>query len=108
MKPLVRALTPEELQAGYEHHTGTAIVEHFTQHGINPVAVPGALLLHHAPFTWGKTPQKAVDNAIALEMCARMAILTQQLEPSVKSIPDHILDMHYLRKHGPGAYYGQK
>lgn len=105
--PIVRALTGEEVAEDYEHYTGVSIVEHFVNEKINPMEMPGTLLRHHAPFTWGKTPAKAVDNSIALEACASMALMTYQLNPDVKPIPDHILNQHYLRKHGADAYYGQ-
>ncbi len=105
--PLVRALTAEEVAEDYEHFTGVSIVQHFAEHKINPIEMPAALLTHHAPFTWGKTAEKAVDNSIALEACAKMALMSYQLQPNLTPIPAHILDQHYLRKHGPKAYYGQ-
>ncbi len=105
--PVCRTLTPEEVDAGYEALTGTAIVETFRQLGINPLAVPAVLQHHHAPFTWGKHSLEALDNSIALEMCAQMALDTLALHPDAPALPQHLLDKHYLRKHGPGAYYGQ-
>jgi L-ribulose-5-phosphate 4-epimerase len=106
--PICRALTPEEVEEDYEANTGKAIIDHFQIHGIDPVAVPGVLQLHHAPFTWGKNALDSLKNSIALEMCARMALGTLSLNQAATPIPRHILDKHYLRKHGPGAYYGQK
>ena len=106
--PVCRALTPEEVDDDYEENTGKAIIEHFTEHNIDPIAMPGVLQLHHAPFTWGKNAADSLKNSIALEMCARMAIDTLSTNPDASAIPQHILDKHYLRKHGPGAYYGQK
>ena len=106
--PIVRALTAEEVSEDYEHYTGVSIVEHFQNEGIDPIAMPAALLKHHAPFIWGKTASKAVDNSVALEACSKMAVDTFALNPAAESIPQHILDQHYLRKHGPNAYYGQK
>jgi L-ribulose-5-phosphate 4-epimerase len=106
--PLVRILTPHEVAEDYETHTGHAIVEHFRHHGIDPRAVPAALQHHHAPFTWGTNPRKALENSIALEMCARMALDMWKLDPSAPPLPDHLLQKHYLRKHGANAYYGQK
>ncbi|MBT8043659.1 MAG: L-ribulose-5-phosphate 4-epimerase AraD [Verrucomicrobiae bacterium] len=105
--PVARALTPEEVAADYEHATGTSIVERFNELNLNPAEMPAILLKHHAPFTWGKTPQSAVDNAIALEMCCKMALMTWQLNPEAAAIPGHILNKHHERKHGEGAYYGQ-
>ena len=106
--PVARALTPEEIDAGYELATGISIVERFQELDLNPVEMPAILLKHHAPFTWGKTPQYAVDNSIALEMCAKMSLMTWQLNPNTVEIPRHILEKHHQRKHGNDAYYGQK
>ena len=92
--PIVRALTPDEVAQDYEHFTGVAIVER--------------LQLHHAPFTFGKNAMDSLNNSIALEMCAHMALGSFSLNPAQNSIPGHILEKHHLRKHGPGAYYGQK
>ena len=106
--PVCRALNPAEVEADYEKNTGLAIVEHFADQQIDPMQVPGVLQLHHAPFTWGKNAAKSLDNSIALEMCARMALDGWALKPDLPPIPQYILDKHFLRKHGPGAYYGQK
>ena len=106
--PICRALSAEEVAQDYEGLTGVAIVEYFQKHGIDPLATPAVLQHYHAPFTWGKSPLDAVNNSIALEVCAEMALLTFQLRPGVAPLPDHLLDKHYLRKHGPGAYYGQE
>lgn len=105
--PLCRALTPAEVAEDYEGNTGKAIVEAFHEGGIDPMAVPGVLQLHHAPFTWGPTPLAALENSIALEMCAKMALGSLCLNPDLPPIPRHILDKHHYRKHGPGSYYGQ-
>ncbi|MFZ4768165.1 MAG: L-ribulose-5-phosphate 4-epimerase AraD [Roseimicrobium sp.] len=106
--PVARALTTEEIAADYEHHTGVAIVECFAQHHLHPLEMPAVLQAHHAPFTWGKTALDSLQNSIALEMCAQMALGTLLLSPGLGSIPAHILEKHHSRKHGPGAYYGQK
>ena len=105
--PVCRILTPEEVAADYEALTGTAIVETFRLLGLDPVAIPAVLQHHHAPFTWGKNALDALDNSIALEMCAQMALDTLALHPNAPPLPQHLMDKHYLRKHGPGAYYGQ-
>ena len=87
--------------------TGTVIVDHFRVHDVDPVAVPGVLVAGHAPFTWGPTPDTAVDNAVALEAVAHMALLTAQVaEPT--SLESHVLEVHHDRKHGATAYYGQR
>lgn len=105
--PLARMLTPEEVAADYEHHTGAVIVERFHELGLDPLAMPAVLQAGHAPFTFGKSPMDSVKNSIALEMCARMALDALALNPAMTELPRHLLDKHYLRKHGPGAYYGQ-
>lgn len=105
--PVCRILTPTEVGENYEGLTGDAIVQHFKEHRIDPLQMPAVLQAYHAPFTWGLSPAYAVDNAIALEMCAQMAQLALSLEPGLQPLPAHLLDKHFLRKHGPGAYYGQ-
>jgi len=105
--PIVRALTHAEVEADYEHFTGVAIVERLVELALTPLEMPAVLQLHHAPFTFGKTPMDSVNNSIALEMCASMALGSFTLNPSMLPIPGHILEKHHLRKHGPGAYYGQ-
>ena len=106
--PVVRELSPEEVEEDYETNTGVAIVEHFRDQGIQPLEMPACFQRFHAPFTWGKNAVDSVKNSIALEVCAQMGIGTWQLESNSNGIPKHLLDKHYLRKHGPGAYYGQK
>jgi L-ribulose-5-phosphate 4-epimerase len=106
--PVCRCLTAEEVAEGYEQHTGRAIVQLFQEQKIAPLAVPAVLQAYHAPFTWGTTATKAVDNSIALEMCAQMALDTLRLNADLTPLPQYLLDKHYLRKHGPSAYYGQQ
>ena len=105
--PCTRQLTPAEVQNDYEKHTGTVIVETFRERGIDAAAVPGVLCACHGPFTWGGDAAKAVENAVILEEVARMALLTRQVDPAAVTAPQYLLDKHYHRKHGPGAYYGQ-
>ena len=106
--PLVRALTPEEVNDDYEHYTGVAIVERLRELNLSPLEMPAVLQRHHAPFTFGKNATDSLNNSIALEMCAHMALQSLAMNPAMAPIPSHILDKHHLRKHGPGAYYGQK
>ena len=106
--PVVRALRPREVEQGYEHHTGTAIVEELRKRKISPEATPGVLQLHHAPFAFGRDAADSLKNAIALEMCAQMAFGSFALHPGLKSIPAFIQEKHFHRKHGPNAYYGQR
>ncbi|MCB1088320.1 MAG: L-ribulose-5-phosphate 4-epimerase [Verrucomicrobiae bacterium] len=105
--PVVRELTPEEVADDYETNTGLAIVETFRERRLNPREMPACLQRFHAPFTWGKDAIDSVKNSVALEVCCQMALGTWQLDPSQSLLPAHILEKHYLRKHGPGAYYGQ-
>lgn len=102
--PVTRLLTEAEVEEAYELNTGKVIVELFKDR--DPLAQPGVLVAGHAPFTWGASVQKAVDNAVALEAVARMARLTEQLGHTAE-LPAYIAEKHYMRKHGPRAYYGQ-
>ena len=104
--PCTRFLSPDEVAGDYEGGTGGVIVERFQD--LDPEAFPGALVPGHGPFTWGKTPTKAVENSVALEAFAKMAFLTESLAPGAATLPACILDKHYLRKHGATAYYGQE
>ena len=106
--PCTRELTPAEVDEDYERNTGKVIVETFSARGIDPVHVPGVLCASHGPFTWGKDPAQAVYHAVVLEEVARMALLTLTIDPAAAPAPQHVLDKHFHRKHGPGAYYGQK
>ncbi len=105
--PVTRRLTDDEVRGAYEHETGVAIVECFRARGIDPAAVPGVLVAGHGPFSWGASPRKAVENAIALEATAHMAMNTLRLNPDAPGIDQVLLDKHYVRKHGSTAYYGQ-
>lgn len=106
--PLVRQLTPAEIADHYERNTGLVIVESFRERNIDPDHVPGAILHGHAPFAWGATPGKAVENAIVLEEVAKMNYHALTLNPNAENLPQSVLDKHFFRKHGAGAYYGQK
>ena len=106
--PLVRPLTPQEVEEDYEHHTGVAIVECLRALGLDPLHMPAVLQHHHAPFTFGTSAMDSLNNSIALEMCAQMALGGLALNPAMTAIPLHISEKHHLRKHGPGAYYGQR
>jgi len=103
--PCTRLLKPAEIRNGYEANTGQVIVETFARR--KPLACPAVLVASHAPFAWGKTVGEAVHNAVVLEHLARMASETLRVNSSVRSMQPALLDKHYLRKHGTGAYYGQ-
>jgi len=104
--PCTRSLTPKEIKNDYEANTGHVILERFKK--LDPLHFPGVLVASHAPFAWGASLEKAVENAIVLEHLARLASETLRVKPSVKPVPRALLDKHFLRKHGPTAYYGQK
>lgn len=106
--PCARALSPEEVEDDYEGSTGRVIVETFRERGLNPVHVPGVICRSHGPFTWGRDAAQAVYHAAVLEEVAKMAIFTVQINPEALPAPQHVLDKHFMRKHGPDAYYGQK
>ena len=103
-----RELTPGEIDEDYEKNTSKVIIETFQNRGIDPVHVPGVLCASHGPFTWGKDAAQAVYHAVVLEEVAKMAILTLTIDPDAQPAPQHVLDKHFMRKHGPNAYYGQK
>ncbi len=103
--PCTRLLKPAEIRDGYEANTGHVIVETFLRR--NPLACPAVLVASHAPFAWGKTVNEAVHNAVVLEHLARMASETLRVNSSAQAMQPALLDKHYLRKHGAGAYYGQ-
>lgn len=105
--PLVRELTPEEAADQYEEATGIIIATHFRERGIDPMEMPACFQKGHAPFTWGHSAAESVNNSIALEMCAEMALATWRIRSDVAELSDHLLEKHYSRKHGLKAYYGQ-
>ena len=105
--PCARHLTQEELDEDYELNTGKIIVETFRDRGIDPVAVPAVICFSHGPFTWGKNAAQAVYHAVVLEEVAKMALYTRQIKGDAVPAPQRIQDKHYMRKHGPNAYYGQ-
>ena len=104
--PVTKFLTEDEVNSNYELNTGKVILDRFNT--LDPDAMPGVLVAGHAPFTWGKTPMDSVKNNLILERIAKMAILSLQLNPNLKNLPEYISNKHYQRKHGPNAYYGQK
>lgn len=105
--PVTRKMTPEEIEGSYELETGNVIIETFRERRIDPDQVPAALVYSHGPFAWGKDAMNAVHNAVVLEEVAFMAFHAMALTPGLPPMQQELLDKHYLRKHGPGAYYGQ-
>ena len=102
--PCARELTDEEIDEAYEWNTGKVIAETVS----DADAIPAVLVKNHGVFTWGATPEKAVENSVTLEEVAKMALFTEQLNVDTPRIKQHLLDKHYFRKHGKNAYYGQK
>lgn len=105
--PCTRSLTQAEVEADYEGNTGVVIAETLDSRGIDPMSVPGIVVKNHGPFTWGKDPAQSVYHAVVLDTVAEMTLKTLRLNPQAE-MPQYILDKHYMRKHGPNAYYGQK
>jgi L-ribulose-5-phosphate 4-epimerase len=105
--PCARNLTTEEIEEDYETNTGHVIVETFKERNINPMYVPAVICRNHGPFTWGKDAAQAVYHSVVLEEVAKMNLYTEIFNPKVESAPDNVLNKHFMRKHGPNAYYGQ-
>ena len=105
--PCTQQLSAQQIAGEYEAQTGVAIVECLRARGIDPAHMPAVLVANHGPFAWGKDAPAAVHNAAVLEVVARMAFLSMQMDPTLPAMPQQLLEKHFLRKHGPGAYYGQ-
>ena len=105
--PCARHLTTEEIDEDYEKNTGKVIIEELTKREIEPLHTPGIVCASHGPFTWGKSPAQAVYHAVVLEEVSKMAVYTRQIKADANPAPQNIQDKHFLRKHGPNAYYGQ-
>lgn len=106
--PVTRRLTAEEVYSGYEANTGRVIAELYGSDGLDPESAPGVLVASHGPFAWGKDALNAVDNAAAVELVARLAFQTLNINPGTPLVSGELLERHFSRKHGPNAYYGQK
>jgi L-ribulose-5-phosphate 4-epimerase len=104
--PCTRKMKPAEIKKDYEANTGHVIVETFKK--VDPIQHPAVLVASHGPFTWGKDVHDAVHNASVLEFIARLNSEMLKINPKIKPMQSVLLDKHYLRKHGPRAYYGQK
>lgn len=104
--PCTRPMTAPEIKTDYEANTGRVIVETFGK--LDPLEHPAVLVASHGPFTWGRDAHEAVHNAVVLEFVARLASETLRLNPRTRPMASALLDKHFLRKHGPGAYYGQR
>jgi L-ribulose-5-phosphate 4-epimerase len=105
--PCTRVLGEAQTADRYEAQTGLAIVERFREGGLDADSMPAVLVANHGPFAWGADAPAAVHNAAVLELVARMAMLSLRIDPGLPPMPQYLLDKHFFRKHGPGAYYGQ-
>ncbi len=104
--PCTRVLTPAEIADAYELNTGKVIVETFKD--LDPMHVPGVLVASHGPFAWGTSAVDAVHSAIVLEEVAMMNWHSMMINPKLSDMQKELMDKHFFRKHGSGAYYGQK
>ena len=105
--PCAPPMNDEMIRGDYEYQTGFQIMNTFSDRGLNYEEVEMVLVGNHAPFTWGKTPDKAVYNSAVLESIAQMAYLTEQISTAAPRLKDSLIKKHYERKHGPDSYYGQ-
>lgn len=105
--PCTRKMRNEEISGNYELETGKLIIETFEENEINPIEIPAVLVNSHGPFTWGRTAEESVHNAVVLEELAKMAFNTETLNNQVEKMQSELLNKHYLRKHGKNSYYGQ-
>ena len=104
--PCTRALTDAEVSGEYERNTGKVIIETLGER--DPLHTPGIVVYQHGPFSWGKDAHDAVHNAVVMEEVAKMAWISRGINPQLQPIDSYLMNKHYLRKHGPDAYYGQK
>lgn len=104
--PCTQPLSEEQTTSAYELETGVELARVLAD--VEPLACPMALAAGHGPFTWGRNADQAVYHAVVLEELARMAWLTRSLAPDGPELEPHVLNKHYLRKHGSNAYYGQE
>lgn len=105
--PCAPPMHDDKIKGDYEYQTGYQIIEHLQELGLSYKEVEMILVGNHAPFTWGKTAEKAVYNSAVLESIAQIAYLTEQINPNVTRLKDSLIKKHYERKHGPDSYYGQ-
>jgi L-ribulose-5-phosphate 4-epimerase len=105
--PCAPPMNDEMIKGNYEYETGFQIINHFKKLGYSHREVEMILVGNHAPFTWGKTAEKAVYNSAVLESVAQMAMLTNQINPQSPKLKEALIKKHFERKHGPDSYYGQ-
>jgi len=105
--PCASPMSDEMIEGNYELETGFQIMNCFKERGLDYKEVEMVLVGNHAPFTWGKNADKAVHNSAVLEQIAKMALLTEQINPKAPTLKEALIRKHYERKHGPNNYYGQ-
>ncbi len=105
--PCAAPMSDEKIEGQYEYETGRQIIDHFSQAHLDPEETPMILLGNHAPFAWGSSPEKAIYNAAILEELAKIAWLTEQINPGAARMKESLIQKHFNRKHGAGSYYGQ-
>jgi L-ribulose-5-phosphate 4-epimerase len=105
--PCAPPMSDEMIKGNYEYETGFQIINCLKEKGLDYKEVEMVLVGNHAPFTWGKNAHKAVHNSAVLEFVAKMALLTQQINPNAPRLKEALKQKHYERKHGAGSYYGQ-
>jgi L-ribulose-5-phosphate 4-epimerase len=105
--PCAPPMSDEKIKGNYEYETGFQIMEHLTELGLSYTEVEMILVGNHAPFTWGKTAEKAVYNSAVVEQLAKMAFLTEQINRDVRPMKEALIKKHFDRKHGVNSYYGQ-
>ncbi len=106
--PCTAVMSAEAVKRDYETETGNLIVDTFAARGADPLHMPMVLVAGHGPFAWGESAAKSVYHAAVLEEVCRMAQLTLSIDPAAAPLPEHIVRKHWERKHGAGAYYGQR
>ncbi len=105
--PCAPPMSNDMIKGNYEYETGFQIMNCLKEKGLSYEEVEMILVGNHAPFTWGKTPDKAVYNSAVLESIAQMALLTEQIKKDSPRLKDALIKKHFERKHGPDSYYGQ-
>ncbi|MGY3213533.1 L-ribulose-5-phosphate 4-epimerase [Mucilaginibacter sp. HD30] len=105
--PCAPPMSDEMIKGNYEYETGFQIINHFNKFNLDYKEVEMILVGNHAPFTWGKSASKAVYNSAVLETVAKMAYLTEMINPQAPKLKDTLINKHFQRKHGPDSYYGQ-
>jgi L-ribulose-5-phosphate 4-epimerase len=103
--PITEPMQACDIQSEYEWNTGQVIIRRFSQ--LDPLHTTAVLVSGHAPFCWGPSASEAAHTAVVVEELAHLAYLTLSLNTNATQISEALREKHFLRKHGPGAYYGQ-